>query len=76
MKILSIAYRNICRNKRRSLMTIMAIAVSSVAVLLFGGNVMSIIYTLQTGYVRSSGHIHIYNTVIPSSGWLIRAATE
>ncbi len=60
MKTLRIAYRNICRNKRRSLMTILAIAVSSVSVLLFGGNISSIIYTLQTGYVRTSGHIHIY----------------
>lgn len=62
MKLLKIAYRNICRNKRRSLMTVLAIAVSTVSVLLFGGNIMSIIYTLQTGYVRSSGHIHIYKT--------------
>jgi len=60
MKTLQIAYRNICRNKRRSLMTVLAIAVSSVSVLLFGGNISSIIYTLQTGYVRTSGHIHIY----------------
>ena len=49
MKTLLIAYRNICRNKRRSLMTVLAIAVSSVSVLLFGGNISSIIYTLQTG---------------------------
>lgn len=41
-------------------MTVLAIAVSSVSVLLFGGNISSIIYTLQTGYVRTSGHIHIY----------------
>jgi putative ABC transport system permease protein len=41
-------------------MTILAIAVSSVSVLLFGGNISSIIYTLQTGYVRSAGHIHVY----------------
>ena len=60
MKTLLIAYRNICRNKRRSLMTVLAIAVSSVSVLLFGGNISSIIYTLQTGYIRTSGHIHIY----------------
>lgn len=60
MKLLRIAYRNICRNKRRSLMTVLAIAVSTVSVLLFGGNIMSIIYTLQTGYVRGTGHVHIY----------------
>lgn len=62
MNFFRIPYRNICRNKRRSLMTILAIAVSSVSVMLFGGNIMSIIYTLQTGYVRSTGHIHIYKT--------------
>lgn len=60
MKLLRIAYRNICRNKRRSLMTVLAIAVSTVSVLLFGGNIMSIIYTLQTGYVRATGHVHVY----------------
>ena len=60
MRFLSIAYRNVCRNKRRSLMTVLAIAVSSVSVMLFGGNMISIIYSLQTGYVRTSGHIHIY----------------
>jgi putative ABC transport system permease protein len=60
MSLLGIAYRNICRNKRRSLMTVLAIAVSSVSVLLFGGNIISILYSLQTGYVRTSGHIHIY----------------
>ena len=62
MKLLRVAYRNICRNKRRSLMTVLAIAVSTVSVLLFGGNIMSIIYTLQTGYVRGTGHVHIYKT--------------
>ncbi len=62
MRTFTIAYRNIYRNTRRSLMTVLAIAVSSVSVLLFGGNILSIIYTLQTGYVRTSGHIHIYKS--------------
>src|SRR6266581_4295290 len=60
MKTLSIAFRNIFRNRRRSIMTILAIGVSAVSILLFGGFVFSVMYGLQTGIVQETGHLHIY----------------
>jgi putative ABC transport system permease protein len=60
MKTLSIAFRNIFRNARRSIMTVLAIGVSAVSTLLFGGFVFSIMYGLQTGIVRSTGHLQVY----------------
>ncbi|MFZ5572653.1 MAG: ABC transporter permease [Thermodesulfobacteriota bacterium] len=60
MRTLHIAFRNIFRNSRRSLMTILAIAVSSVAVHLFGGYVAHIVYGMQSEFVRDNGHLHVY----------------
>ena len=60
MKTISIAYRNIFRNKRRSIMTIIAISVSAIALLLFGGFVSSIMKNIETGIIMSTGHLHIY----------------
>lgn len=60
MNTVAIALRNIARNKRRSLMTILAIAVSTSSLLLFGGFVQGIVYGLQTDIVHSDGHLHIY----------------
>jgi len=60
MKTINIAFRNIFRNARRSLMTVLAICVSAVSILLFGGYVFAIMYGLQTGIVRSTGHLHVY----------------
>ncbi|WP_299442908.1 FtsX-like permease family protein [uncultured Rhodospira sp.] len=58
--IWSIAIRNLLRNGRRSLMTILAIGVSGMAILLFGGFVTSIWYGLQTSIVQEQGHIQIF----------------
>ena len=60
MKTLSIAFRNIFRNARRSIMTVLAIAVSAISILLFGGFVFAIIYGLETGIVQGTGHLQIY----------------
>lgn len=60
MKTLHIAFRNIFRNSRRSLMTILAIAVSAVAIHLFGGYVANIIYGMQSNHVRDNGHLQVY----------------
>ena len=59
MSILSLAWRNLLRNRRRSLMTLMAMVLGIVAVLLFGGYVRDINYGMQSDYVRSSGHLQI-----------------
>jgi len=60
MKTLQIAFRNIFRNARRSLMTVLAISVSAVSVLLFGGFIFAIMYGMQTSIVQNIGHLHVY----------------
>lgn len=59
MKTLSLALRNLLRNRRRSLTTMLAMIVGAVSILLFGGYSHNINYGLQTGYVRSGGHLQI-----------------
>ena len=56
---LSLAIRNLERNRRRSLTTLAAIIVGTVAILLFGGYTHNISYGLQMGFVRTSGHLQI-----------------
>ncbi len=59
MKTLSLALRNLLRNRRRSIATILAMVIGSVSILLFGGYVQNIIYGMQTGYVRGGGHLQL-----------------
>jgi len=58
--IWQVATRNLFRNRRRSLMTVLAIAISGMAMLLFGGFVTSIWFGLQTSIVQEQGHIQIF----------------
>jgi putative ABC transport system permease protein len=55
----SLAIRNLERNRRRSLTTLAAIIVGTVAILMFGGYTRNIRYGLQMGFVRTSGHLQI-----------------
>ncbi len=59
MMLLSLAVRNLLRNRRRSISTLLALSIGAVAVLLFGGYSANIKYSMQTGYVRSGGHLQI-----------------
>jgi len=59
MMTLALATRNLARNRRRSITTLAAIAVGTIAILLFGGYTRNIRYGLQQGFVRSSGHLQI-----------------
>lgn len=59
MKTLTLAWRNLLRNQRRSLMTLIAMVLGLVAVLLFGGYVTDIKYGLQSEFVRRTGHLQI-----------------
>ena len=59
MKTLSIALRNLLRNRRRSTTTLAAMVIGAVTILLFGGYSRSITYGLQTGFVVRSGHLQI-----------------
>lgn len=59
MSLLSLALRNLLRNRRRSLTTLLAMIVGLVAILLFGGYRSNIVYGMQTGFVQHSGHLQI-----------------
>ena len=59
MRTLSLALRNLLRNRRRSLTTLMAMVIGAVAILIFGGYSRNITYSLQTGYVLRGGHLQV-----------------
>ncbi|HSY28833.1 MAG TPA: ABC transporter permease, partial [Burkholderiaceae bacterium] len=59
MKTFSLALRNLLRNRRRSMTTLLAMIVGSGAILIFGGYSRNVTYGLQTGYVEGSGHLQI-----------------
>ena len=57
-----IALRNVLRTRRRSVMTILAIAVGGVAIVLFGEFVAFIIAGLETNAVQKVGHLTVWPT--------------
>lgn len=59
MKTLSLAWRNLLRNRRRSLMTLTAMVLGLMAILLFGGYIRDINYAIQTDCVKTTGHLQI-----------------
>jgi putative ABC transport system permease protein len=59
LNTLSLAWRNLLRNRRRSLMTLIAMVLGLMAVLLFGGYIRDINYSMQTDFVRRTGHLQI-----------------
>jgi len=56
----SIAFRNLFRNARRSSITLLSVATGGIAVLMFGGFVSQIFHGLETGLVLSGGHLQIF----------------
>lgn len=59
MMTLSLALRNLLRNRRRSLATLLAMCIGSTATLLFGGFSANINYLMHTHHVRLGGHLQI-----------------
>ena len=57
-----IVFRNILRNRRRSLMTGSAVAAGAMAMLLFGGYVAYIFAGLETGSVQQNGHLTVFRS--------------
>lgn len=55
----SLAARNLLRNRRRSLSTLMALAIGLTAILLFSGFKSNLGYTMLTAYVRAGGHFQV-----------------
>jgi putative ABC transport system permease protein len=60
IRLLRIALRNLLRNRRRSLMTIMAIATGSMAMLCFGQFIARTVLEFETIVVRSGGHLAVF----------------
>ncbi|WP_168793131.1 ABC transporter permease [Paraburkholderia aromaticivorans] len=56
---LTLALRNLQRNRRRSLATLLSIIVGVCAILLFGGYTRDITLGMQTDFVRDSGHLQV-----------------
>jgi putative ABC transport system permease protein len=59
MMTLSLALRNLLRNRRRSLATLLAMAIGSTSILLFGGFSANVNYELHTRHVQKGGHLQI-----------------
>ena len=59
MNTFSLALRNLLRNRRRSLTTLLAMIIGLGAILIFGGYARNSIFALQTGYVQLHGHLQI-----------------
>lgn len=59
MSIFSLALRNLLRNRRRSMTTLLAMVVGLVSMLVFGGYSRNAILATQTGYVQYHGHLQI-----------------
>ncbi len=59
MITLNLAMRNLLRNRRRSSATLLAMAIGSASILLFGGYSTNINQTMHTEYVQTGGHLQI-----------------
>jgi putative ABC transport system permease protein len=59
MRTWLLALRNLLRNRRRSLTTVVAMVIGLVTILTFGGYTRNITYSLQTSYILRSGHLQI-----------------
>lgn len=55
----ALALRNLLRNRRRSLSTLIALAIGLTAILLFSGFKANLTYTGLTAFVRAGGHFQI-----------------
>lgn len=59
MNQLSLAWRNILRNRRRSALTLAAVCVAAIAILVLGGYVRATVRALETDTVRQTGHLQV-----------------
>lgn len=59
MSTLLLALRNLLRNRRRSLATLLTMVVGLTAILLFGGYRSNIQYGSLTGFVQFTGHLQV-----------------
>lgn len=57
--VFSLALRNLLRNRRRSMTTLLAMVVGLGSMLIFGGYARNAVLATQTGYVQYHGHLQI-----------------
>lgn len=60
--LFKIAFRNVLRNARRSLMTILAVTVGFMAITLFGEFMAYIVIGSQTSTVERTGHLSVFKS--------------
>ena len=59
--LLSVSFRNVFRNIRRSLITIIAISIGAISIIIFGGYINDMFYGLRESTIRSQiGHLQLY----------------
>ena len=58
-QMLLLAIRNLMRNRRRSVTSLLAVMIGGFSILMFGGYVRNITYGLETGFVTQSAHFQI-----------------
>lgn len=51
--------RNVLRNRRRTLVTLITLMIGTIAMLIFGGYSNAVVNGVQTGVVRQAGHLQI-----------------
>lgn len=56
---LSIAVRNLLRNRRRSFATFIALVIGTASILLFGGFSANIKFSMESAYVQTGGHLQV-----------------
>ena len=54
-----LAFRNLLRNRRRSLSTLLALAIGLASIMLFSGFKANLGFTMLTAYVRTGGHLQV-----------------
>ena len=60
--LIKMAFRNIGRNKRRTLLSLVAVAVGVTFVIFARGTILGMIETMLTNVIRfNSGHVRIVN---------------
>jgi putative ABC transport system permease protein len=55
----SLAVRNLLRNRRRSMSTLVALAIGLCSIMLFSGFKANLGYTMLTAFVRAGGHLQV-----------------
>ena len=56
---LFIALRNVLRNRRRTLVTLITLAIGEIALLIFGGYSNAVVHGVETGVIRQAGHLQV-----------------